>query len=414
MTQVHTKNVGYLVLAQACFLASSMSIVSFASLAGEMLASNPAYATLPVALTVVASALTTGPVSMLMHRTSRRFGFRLGAFAGVLAALLSALGVYLGSFSLLCAGALLMGPFHASAQYYRFAAAESVPADKAPRAISLVLVGGLIAALFVPSLLAYFNALFMPFTFMGVFIFIALVAALALVPLSLLKALDTPFSEHVPSVENGDRPEDRRSTGIQPAARSLGQVVRTPVFLTAMVNGAAGYAMMSFMMTSTPLAMAAGGFGTGTSTYVIQGHVIAMFLPSLFTGQLIMRFGIVPVLIAGHMAFAAAFATALAGTDLGHFATSLVFLGLGWNFCFVGGSALLTHAHSAAEKGKVQGLNEFIVATATATGSLTSGVILRYYGWDFMNKLAFAVLVLAVMTTILYAIRTDTKVATQR
>ena len=378
-----------LVLAQACFLSANMTMVAFASLAGKLLASDPKFATVPVSLVIVATALVTGPLSIVMQRTSRQFCFRLGAASGVVGGLLAAASIPMSSFTLLCMGALCVGVFSASAQYYRFAAAESVPADYAPRAMAYVLLGGIFAALIAPTLSAAMNDYFLPYTFMGVFIFMAMMAGLALIPLGMMQPVAP------------QQPLEVTATSDDPV-RPLSVIMKDLRFIVAVMNSAAGYMMMSFVMTATPLAMEACGFTPLTSSHVIQGHVIAMFLPGLFTGALIMRYGITNVLLLGQACFAAAFLTALSGIQIGQFSAALILLGIGWNFCFVGGSTLLTRIHSEAEKGRVQGVNEVIVFSFTATGSLASGFILDAFGWQVINQITFLLLAIAAMTTIFY------------
>jgi hypothetical protein len=391
------RNVLVLMIAQACYLSCSMTLVTFSGLAGEVLATNKAFATLPMSLTIVSTALSTGPMSMLMQWRSRRFGFRLGAVAGVIAAAVAAYGVYSGSFLPLCIGAAGFGPFQSSAQYYRFAAAESVEASGAPRAISLVLIGGLLGALLAPGLTRWFNEVFLPVSMLGAFVFTGVVAAFVLVPVALFRPLEKGFHAGADT----DTPD---------AGRPLSVIARTPGFLVAVLNGALGFAMMSFVMTATPLAMKACGL-VNESLGVIQGHVIAMFLPSLFTGSLIQRFGVLPVLLMGHAFFALAFITALSGIEILNFSVALIALGLGWNFCFVGGSTLLTRVHTDAEKGRVQGLNEFLVFGTTAAASLSAGVILQHFGWRLVNQSAFVMLVLAAGVTIVWGLTAARKPA---
>jgi len=391
VTATKDRNVLLLALSQACFLASSMTLVSFMGLAGKQLAGDPSYATLAMSLVILSTALSTGPISILMQRTSRRFGFRLGAASGIAGGLIGALSISVGSFWLLCVAGLLMGPFNASAQYYRFAAAESVPTSHASRAISAVLIGGLIAAVFAPSITIWLNLQFGDETYVGAFLFVATVASLVMVPLSFLK----PVVQEITAEEAQDRTS---------SARPLGAILRTPKFIIAVLNGSLGYAMMTFVMTATPLAVQACGFGSDISSRVIQGHVIAMFLPSLFTGHLINRFGVVTILLTGHALFAAAFVTALSGIEVWQFSLALVALGLGWNFCFIGASTMLTQVHTDGEKGKVQGLNEFIVFGLSATASFAAGVILSQYGWGVVNQAAFVMLVLAAGATSLWGV----------
>ncbi len=385
------RNVWFLTAAQACFLATSMTLVSFIGLSGKALSPDPAYATLGASLLVLATALSTAPFSVLMGKTSRRFGFRLGAFFGILGGTSCALSLVFHSFWLLCIGGLLAGLFQASAQYYRFAAAESVAPTKAPRAMSLVLVGGLVAALFTPTLTGWLNIKFGEETYIGAFVFVACMAAIALIPLSFVKPASLPTVHQ--TAEEPPKP-----------ARPLLTIVRTPMFIVAALNAGLGFAMMTFVMTATPLALHGLDYASHTSARVIQAHVIAMFLPSLFTGNLIIRFGEVPIMLAGHTAFALAFFTALSGVGIGYFSLSLIALGLGWNFCFLSGSSLLTKVHSESEKGKVQGLNEFIVFGLSAVGSFAAGVILYRFGWAVVNQAAFAMLAVAAGATSLWGL----------
>jgi len=389
-------NVFLLMASQACFTATSMTFIAFAGLAGRMIASDPAFATLPVSLSMVVVALSTGPLSVLMQKYSRRRVFILAAISGIVGALIAATGLYLENFILFCVATVFIGPFQASAQYYRFAAGESVNSSKAPRAISLVLIGGIFAALLAPFGSGFFIDTVLPYTFVGAFLFTACVGVLVLVPLSLLKVPETG-SDGTQS-DNGDRysPEE--------AARPLSVIAKQSSFIAAVVNGALGYAMMVFVMTATPIAMVDFcGFASSTSTKVISAHVIAMFLPSLFTGSLIIRFGILPILLAGHMFFAVAFITALSGIQLGNFSVALIALGLGWNFCYVGGTTLLTRVHRPIERGRVQGLNEMLVFGSSAVASLAAGAILRYFGWAVVNQTAFIILVMATSVTIFWA-----------
>ncbi len=393
-------NVYLLMASQAGFTSTSMTFIAFAGMAGRQIAADPAFATLPVSLTMVVVALSTGPISVLMQRYSRRRIFLLGALSGVIGALVAALGLYLEDFILFCMATLFIGPFQASAQYYRFAAVESVSAIKAPRAISLVLLGGVFAALLTPFGSDFFINSILPYTFVGAFIFSACVSAAVLVP---LLRLETPDVEQT-TEQNRDTPEVAATP-----ARSLPQIIKQPAFIAAVANGALGYAMMAFVMTATPIAMVEYcGFSASASSKVISVHVIAMFLPSLFTGSLIIRFDVLPILLAGHAFFALSFLTALSGIQLGNFSLALIALGLGWNFCYIGGTTLLTRVYLPAERGRVQGLNEMLVFGSSAMASLAAGVILQYFGWFVVNQAAFALLVIAASITIFWAITSKT------
>lgn len=392
-------NVAFLMASQACFSATSMTFIAFAGLAGALIAPDRSLATLPISLSMVVVALSTAPLSVLMQKYSRKLVFLACAILGIAGALVAAVGVYYQNFMVFCLATLFIGPYQASAAYYRFAAGESVSVSRAPRAISLVLIGGIFAALFTPMGNSFFNDLFLPHTFMGAFIFSAVVAGVALLPLLAIRQVaDTVLDD------------GGNTTDEQLPPRPLAEVVRQPSFATAVVNGALGYSMMTFVMTATPIAMVEFcGFSSTTSTQVISAHVIAMFLPGLFTGNLIMRFGVLPILLTGHLLFVVAFITALSGIQLANFSVALIALGVGWNFCFVGGTTLLTQLHRPSEKGRVQGLNEMLVFGATALASLAAGVILRYFGWAIVNQAAFVMLAMAAGVTMYWGVRYKTK-----
>lgn len=393
-------NVPILMVAQAFFSAQSMTFVAFAGLAGTLIASDPALATLPLSLSMVVTALATAPISMAMQRYGRKPVFLCCTLLGAVGALAAAYSVYTGSFFLFCASTLPLGCYMASAQYYRFAASESVPVSRAPRAISYVLLGGIFAALIAPTGIRVFNELLLPHTYVGAFVFSAALAAAALLPLILLKR---------PGAGSDAAGGDAEATAAEEPARPLGEIMRQPAFAAAVANGALGYAMMVFVMTATPIAMVDYcGFASDTSARVISWHVIAMFLPSLFTGNLITRVGLVPVLFAGHGLFALAFILALSGISFGNFSAALIALGIAWNFCFVGGTTLLTTVHRPSERGRVQGLNEMLVFGSSAIASLAAGAILRYFGWAVVNQAAFALLVVAASITLAWAVRRKT------
>lgn len=395
-----------LILAQAGMIAASMTVVSFAALAGKTLAGDAALATLPVSMSIVSNAVATAPMSLYMARYGRVAGFRLGAACGLLGAVSAAMAIEAGDFWWLTASMLLIGPYLASAQYYRYMAAESVPEDKAPRAISLVLLGGLLAAIIVPNTVGSLNDLFLPHAFMGAFVFIAAVTFFVQAPIALLPARPRPPAPEGTACRApvGDSDKTVQSPGdAGDPPRGLGDFARMPAFWAAVLNAGLGYAMMSFVMTATPLAMEVCGFDAVTGSHVIQGHVVAMYLPSLFTGMLISRVGLVPMLLAGQVLFAVAFLTALNDVQILNFSLALVALGIAWNFCFVGGTALLVQILRPSERGRIQGVNELIVFGLSALASFASGVVLRYLGWQALNSVTFALLSVSALVTLWYA-----------
>lgn len=389
MTGAVKNNVYLLALAQACLLATTMTVVTYAGLVGKILAPTPALATLPISLTIITTALTTGMVSGFMGRTSRKAGFFLGIFLGIVGALISFAAVWLSQFWLLCVGVVFIGIFTASGQYYRFAAMESVPVAEDGRAVSIVMLGGLLAALVAPAITGIFMDIFQPYIYMGSFLFMAFIILCAIVPISLLVPVDLVEPEEE-TAENSARP--------------LAEVARQKVFLAAVLNSAAGFAIMSFVMTATPLAMDSCGFGPDISKFVIQGHVIAMFLPSLFTGHLMKWFGVVRILFAGHIVLALGLFSAYIGIEIENFSIALVFLGIGWNFCFIGGTALLARSYKMSEKSKAQGFNETIVYSCQGAASLGAGAVLYYLGWVSLIQIAIFLLVVTSLFTLLYAV----------
>lgn len=378
-------NIGLLATAQGLYLISGVTYIMFAALVGQMLADNKLLATLPIAIMTIGTASSTVPMSMLMKRIGRRFGFLIGASAGAVSGSLGAFAIVEGSFVLFCCATLIMGIYQACTQYYRYAAVESAPLDYVSRAVSLVLLGGVLSALVGPSIAVFSRDLLSPIPFAGGFAMSALVCMMTMIPLSLL---------HIP------RPmEDINHEG----ARPLGEIIRQPVFVAAMLNAATSYSLMVLVMTATPLAMTACGFDMHDTGSVIQWHVLAMFVPSFFTGSLIHRFGVLAILFAGMALFVISAAFALSGIEFLDFAASLIVLGVAWNFLFVGGTTLLTQAYQPSEKAKTQGMNEFIVFAAAATGSFSSGGLFNLSGWDAVNYGGAPLLVLTFAATLWYA-----------
>ena len=365
-----------------------MTVVTYAGLAGKMLAPSPALATLPISLTILATALTTGMISGFMGRHSRKIGFFLGIAFGILGALIAFTAIWVSSFWLLCVGVALIGVFSASGQYYRFAAVESVEDSDGGKAISVVMFGGLIAALFAPTITSIFMEIFQPNIYMGSFLFIAFITLCAVLPVSRLAPARLDLCEEFISDES---------------PRPLSIIMRKKAFIAAVLNSAAGFAIMSFVMSATPLAMEVCGFGPDVSKFVIQGHVIAMFLPSLFTGYLIDRLGVIKILLSGHILFAIALFVAYLDIEVENFSIALVFLGIGWNFCFIGGTSLLVRCYRESEKAKVQGLNETLVYISQGAASLGAGAVLYYLGWVSIIQIAIVLLAITSMFTVWYA-----------
>lgn len=371
------RNVLVLALSQALALSCAVLAVTVGPLVGASLAANPAFATLPVALTVVGALLATVPASFLMRRVGRPIGFALGALIGASGGLLAAAAIHAGSFALFAFGFLLVGAFQGFTGYFRFAAAESVPEERRSRAISWVLAGGIVAALVGPQMAIWGKDLAAGRDFLGAFL---LLSAFCVAIAVLMAALHLPRPAAAAGAHGG---------------RPLAVIARQPTFLVAVVGATVGYGVMLLVMTATPLAMVNNHHAVGDAVHVIQAHVLAMFAPSFFSGSLVRRFGAIQVLLAGLALLAANALVAASGTGLGHFYGALVLLGVGWNFTYVAGTALLTEAYAEEERAKTQAANEVILQGFVALASLASGWLLAVFGWQVLALSALPPLLVA-------------------
>jgi MFS family permease len=367
--EIAKKNVAVLSACQALLFTNNSTVIALNGLAGYALAANKALATLPVTGWVIGAALTTFPASMLMKAIGRRAGFTLGALIGVAGAALCAAALYAGSFWLLCLGTSVFGVYNAFAQYYRFAAADSAPPDFKAKAISLVLAGGLVGGIIGPETSKHTVDL-LPTLYLGAYL--ALIGFLVLV-IALLQLLDIPLPRQAETAE---------------PARPLREIMAQPAFIVAVIAAAMGYGVMNLLMTATPLAMAVCGHPYSAAATVIGWHVIGMFGPSLFTGALIARFGLVNVMLAGVVLLFACIGIALSGISVPHFWLALVILGVGWNFLYIGGTTLITGAARPSERAKTQGANDLIIFIVLGTSSFSSGLLLETNGWRTINLLA--------------------------
>jgi MFS family permease len=345
----------------------STTMVVESALVGHMLATNKLLATLPLGLMHLAVMLTAFPASLLMQRFGRRSGFTIGAAAGTFGTGICCLAIVQGSFALFCVGAFINGIYNGFATFYRFAAADGARPEWKSRAISYVLAGGVLAALLGPEMAKRTTEMLSPYLFAGSFAALALTSLVAMVLIQFLR---------IPPVR-------RDMSGGE--ARPLLEIAAQPVFLVAVASAMIAYGVMNFVMTVTPLAMVACGFGHGDSATVIQWHALAMFLPSFFTGDLIRRFGVLRVMTAGGVLMAACLAVNFAGIEFANFVGALVLLGLGWNFLFVGATTLVTEAYRPSEKGKVQALNDLLVFGTVATTAVSSGAVHGVAGWTWIN-----------------------------
>lgn len=358
------RNVLLLGLAQAFYGTGTTILFTLNGLVGHMLADDKALATLPVTAIMVGSAISIIPASFLHKQFGRRAGFMLGALAGIAAGVGYGLGIWYGSFWLFVAASLVMGWYYANSQFYRFAAAEATSAEHRPRAISLVMAGGVAAALAGPELVKHTKDLVVGLPFIGAY---AIIIVLALSSMALLTQLRLPDLPAAAKHESG---------------RPLRVILTRPRMLVALTTGVAAYASMSLVMTATPIAMVACSLTVEDAAFVIQWHALAMFVPSFFTGRLIERFGVLPVIAVGLVLILACSAVALSGVSLEQFWVALVLIGLGWNFAFVGATSLVTACHTPAERAKTQAANDLLIFGCVSLASFMSGVVLNWTGWD--------------------------------
>ena len=352
-------------------------IVTMAALAGQTLAENKSLATLPIALQFSATMLTTIPASLLMGKVGRKTGFSIGQILGFSGTCLAAYAIWIGNFWLFSVSSILIGCHNAFWQYYRFAASETVEPEFKAKAISYVLAGGVLAAIAGPQLAKWSVDLFSPVLFVGGYL---VISVLNIFTIALLQLIQIP------------RPNISKSPYL---GRAIGAIIHEPKFIVAVISSMFGYGIMSLVMTATPLAMKFCGFNFSETATVIQLHALAMFAPSFFTGHLIKRFGVLRIILVGIVFNLCCLIINSLGVSFNNFLIGLVFLGLGWNFMFIGGTTLLTEVYSTTEKSRVQGMHDFIVFSAVTIFSFSAGFVQEFFGWFFINLLIFFPMMIA-------------------
>lgn len=366
-----------LAAAQALAGANSTVVYATGAIIGNMLAPRPALATVPVSVFVVGMAAATLPVGALTRQYGRRVAALFGNVCGVIVGLLAALALVTQSFILFCIAMLFGGAYAAVVLTFRFAAAECVRPEERPRALSTVLAGGVVAGVLGPQLVTATMNLWPPYAYAVTYLASAGVAVLSAIVL-----LGVRF-EHQPPVSG-------RTGG-----RPIYAILRQPRFIVAMLCGVVSYMMMNFMMTSAPLAMELHGISRVLANYGIEMHVVAMYAPSFFTGRLITRFGASRIIMAGLVLIALSAIVGMSGQTVNHFWIGLVILGVGWNFGFLGASALVLTCHRPEEGPRVQSINDFVVFGAMVVGSFASGSLLTTYGWQLVSGLILPPVLLA-------------------
>lgn len=358
--------------------------VSLGGLAGSyLLDADKSFATLPLSFYVVGGALGAIPAAMLMARVGRRGGFIVGALCGIAGGTAAAFSILAGTFWGFTAAFALAGVANAFINQYRFAVADvGSPAFRA-KAISWFMAGGLASAVLGPQSIILTRHSFDPIPFAGAFVAMAVLSFLGMVILFFLRGAAAAVPPPAPRGQSSGRP--------------LAEIVRQPRFIVALVCGIGSFSMMSLVMTAAPLAMIGCGLGQDTVALGIQWHIIAMFGPSFFTGALIARFGKEAIIAVGLALLAGCAAIALAGIDVMHFWLALILLGLGWNFGFIGSTAMLTETYRPEERSKVQGLNDAILFSFVAVASFSSGKVFSLAGWGATNIVVFPVVGLCAL-----------------
>jgi len=380
-------NVFPLVAGQAFFQTAGILVAALSGLVGYNLAADKALATLPVAVISIGTAAALIPASMFMKKYGRKRGFMLGIGLGFVAGALTSLGIYLVDFWLFVIGNMFIGAYQGFSQYYRFAAAESVEEAERSKAISWVVSGGVFAAIAGPSI-ARFTKDIGDIPFLYSYVSIMALSLLAIVAVSRIRYDTRQLA--VPDVAQRERP--------------LSEILKRPAFIGAIASSAVGSAVMVMVMTATPITMKICGYNADDSSIVIQWHVLGMFVPSFFTGDLIQRFGPVKVISCGIFIFLLHLSLALSGTELFHFTTGLIFLGVGWNFMFIGGTALLTKSYATGDRAKSQAFHDFMVYAVATLSSFAAGAALDRWGWNVVNLIAAPLLVTALAILLWYSV----------
>lgn len=363
-------NVVRLAAAQALTGANSAVIFATGSIVGATLAPDMSLATVPLSMYVVGLAAGTLPTGAISRSFGRRWAFVIGTGLGTLTGLIGSFAILHASFALFCLATFLGGLYGSVAQSYRFAAADGASAAYRPKAVSWVMAGGVFAGVLGPQLVQWTMDIWSPYLFAFSFL---VQAAVALIAMGIVAGVDMP--KPAPADLHGGRP--------------LLTIVTQPRFIAAALCGVISYPMMNLVMTSAPLAMKLCGLSLSDSNFGIQWHIVAMYGPSFFTGALIARFGAPKIVAAGLLLEAGAATIGLSGITAMHFWATLIVLGVGWNFSFIGASALVLETHRPQERNKVQAFNDFLVFGMMAIGSFSSGQLLANYGWSAVNMVVF-------------------------
>jgi MFS family permease len=381
------RNAIILAVAQALAGANNVVLIATGAIVGALLAPDRSLATVPVSIYVVGMWMGTLPVGWLARHYGRSASFFAGTAFGVLTGLAACTAVLIASFALFCLAALFSGLYAAAHQSYRFAAADTASDQFRPKAISWVMVGGIFAGILGPQLVIATKDLWQPYLFAGTYL---AQAAVAIVSAAVLMLVKIPKPQPLTAANRG---------------RPLSELVRQPRFMVAVACGVASYSMMNMVMTAAPLAMVECNHSVADATLGIQWHLMGMFVPSLVTGSLILRYGLERMIGLGLALIVLSAVISIAGTSLWHFWIGLSVLGIGWNFSFVGATTMVTQCHRPEERNKVQSFNDFLVFGSMAIGSFSSGSVLASFGWAAVNNIVFPVILTAAALLIWQALR---------
>lgn len=384
-----SRNLVLLVCTQLISATGSIVFVTLGGLIGTALASNAAWATLPLTMIVLASAFTTMPAALLMKRIGRRAGFALSSCSAVVAVLLAAWALSQSSFLIFICATFLFGINLAFTQQYRFAAAESVEQKYVPRAISFVLLGAIGGALLGPQIVTVGHELISGVPHSGSMLVLACCYALQVVLFLFL-----------------EKTRAEKSAASAEAGRPLSTVARQRVYIVAVLGGIAGYGLMTLVMTATPISMNIdNGYSLQVTAGVISAHVLAMYVPSLVSGFLVEKLGVIRMMFAGAFGLLATSIVGLQGHSVMHYWWALVLLGVGWNFLYVGATSMLTYTYTDSERFRAQGLNDLLVFGSSATASLLAGTVMHYFGW--FELMLIPIPILAFVCVALVLVRND-------
>ncbi len=399
MKPENQRNILALATAQAILGSQMPMYIILGGLVGQSLASNVCYATIPISLLIVGSMVSSPILSNLMQSTTRRLGLVVGNLAGLIGSLTSFLGIFLRSFELFLLGSFVSGAYMASQAFYRFTATDDCEDRFKARAISTVLSGGLIAAILGPFIVKISLNLNSSVPFLYSYLAIVILNCLGPFILSYVKPIP-PSKSSMGNLNDNDK---SNRTNLN---RPLATIFKSPVIFVSTICSMIAYGVMNLIMTSSPIAIVGCGFGTNQAANVVSAHALAMFAPSFVTGKLVEKYGEKSIISTGMILFLLAVLIAYQGVDISNFYISLILIGIGWNFSFIGSTSLLTKNHYPSEKGKVQGINDFFVFGFVALSSVTSGWLMNcssnssQLGWEVVNLTATPLVIFALISLV--------------